>query len=128
MAPSATAAARPLVTVQSVEGDMAIDGAAEKKSPLTSRMPLLAEEQRVKAKIEKLEKKRKQPKIGVAVVITNQVVAQVDGSAWPQIKPMVALRKGNGEERICKVVSSRCLAEVEARFWISREGVTDVKD
>ena len=38
------------------------------------------------------------------------------------------LRKGRGEERICKVVSSPCLAEAEARFQISSEGVTDVKD
>ncbi|KAK2992575.1 hypothetical protein RJ640_009185 [Escallonia rubra] len=106
---------------------------------------------------------------GVAVVITNQVVAQVDGSALfagPQIKPIggnimahasttrstsaascfttrsfvsfethnalsidrLALRKGRGEERICKVISSPCLAEAEARFQISAEGVTDVKD
>ncbi|KZV25527.1 hypothetical protein F511_26677 [Dorcoceras hygrometricum] len=80
---------------------------------------------------------------GVAVVITNQVVAQVDGSAvfaGPQIKPIggnimahatttrLALRKGRAEERICKVVSSPCLAEAEARFQISPEGVTDVKD
>ncbi|KAK4486687.1 hypothetical protein RD792_006747 [Penstemon davidsonii] len=80
---------------------------------------------------------------GVAVVITNQVVAQVDGSAvfaGPQFKPIggnimahatttrLALRKGRGEERICKVVSSPCLAEAEARFQISVEGVTDAKD
>ncbi|KAJ0090811.1 hypothetical protein Patl1_13697 [Pistacia atlantica] len=80
---------------------------------------------------------------GVAVVITNQVVAQVDGSAifaGPQIKPIggnimahasttrLALRKGRGEERICKVISSPCLAEAEARFQISTDGVTDVKD
>ncbi|URE47738.1 DNA repair protein Rad51 [Musa troglodytarum] len=80
---------------------------------------------------------------GVAVVITNQVVAQVDGSAifaGPQIKPIggnimahasttrLALRKGRAEERICKVISSPCLAEAEARFQISSEGVTDVKD
>ncbi|CAI0448185.1 unnamed protein product, partial [Linum tenue] len=79
----------------------------------------------------------------VAVVITNQVVAQVDGSAMfagPQIKPIggnimahasttrLALRKGRGEERICKVISSPCLAEAEARFQISPEGVADVKD
>jgi DNA repair protein RAD51 len=114
------------------------------------------------------------------VVITNQVVAQVDGSAMfgPQIKPIggnimahasttrcvtfysyssnessismilasvlllfhfitltipllsirLALRKGRGEERICKVVSSPCLAEAEARFQIASEGVADVKD
>ncbi|KAF5962118.1 hypothetical protein HYC85_003327 [Camellia sinensis] len=80
---------------------------------------------------------------GVAVVITNQVVAQVDGSAifaGPQIKPIggnimahasttrLALRKIRGDERICKVISSPCLAEAEARFQISAEGVTDVKD
>ncbi|TVU50197.1 hypothetical protein EJB05_01559, partial [Eragrostis curvula] len=80
---------------------------------------------------------------GVAVVITNQVVAQVDGAAMfagPQIKPIggnimahasttrLFLRKGRGEERICKVVSSPCLAEAEARFQVSSEGVTDVKD
>ncbi|GFQ05303.1 DNA repair protein rad51 homolog [Phtheirospermum japonicum] len=80
---------------------------------------------------------------GVAVVITNQVVAQVDGSAFfarPQFKPIgsnimahapttrLALRRGRCEERICKVVSSPCLAEAEARFQIVVEGVTDVKD
>lgn len=104
----------------------------------------------------------------MAVVITNQVVAQVDGSAifaGPQIKPIggnimahasttrsiyiliffispliflkmtnstpiyrLALRKGRGEERICKVISSPCLAEAEARFQISAQGVADVKD
>ena len=105
------------------------------------------------------------------MVVTNQVVAQVDGSAifaGPQVKPIggniiahasttryypilplllskkflwklvwvlhypsycrLALRKGRGEERICKVVSSPCLAEQEARFQIAAEGVTDVKD
>ncbi|KAH0906989.1 hypothetical protein HID58_038816 [Brassica napus] len=80
---------------------------------------------------------------GVAVVITNQVVAQVDGSALfagPQFKPIggnimahatttrLAMRKGRGEERICKVISSPCLPEAEARFQISTEGVTDCKD
>ncbi|KAJ1418766.1 Rad51/DMC1/RadA [Sesbania bispinosa] len=80
---------------------------------------------------------------GVAVVLTNQVVSQVDGSAvfaGPQIKPIggnimahatttrLALRKGRGEERICKVISSPCLAEAEARFQICAEGISDVKD
>lgn len=79
----------------------------------------------------------------MAVVLTNQVVSQVDGSAMfagPQIKPIggnimahatttrLALRKGRGEERICKVISSPCLAEAEARFQILGEGVSDVKD
>jgi DNA repair protein RAD51 len=81
---------------------------------------------------------------GVAVVLTNQVVAQVDSGAamfsGPQVKPIggnimahasttrLSLRKGRGEERVCKVISSPCLAEQEARFQITLEGVTDVKD
>ncbi|KAI4335147.1 hypothetical protein L6164_013820 [Bauhinia variegata] len=80
---------------------------------------------------------------GVAVLITNQVVSQVDGSAvfaGPQIKPIggnimahatttrLAVRKGRGEERICKVISSPCLPEAEARFQIVAEGVADVQD
>lgn len=38
------------------------------------------------------------------------------------------MRKGRAEERICKVISSPCLPEAEARFQISPEGVTDCKD
>ena len=45
-----------------------------------------------------------------------------------QLSIRLALRKGRGEERICKVISSPCLAEAEARFQIASEGVADVKD
>jgi DNA repair protein RAD51 len=81
---------------------------------------------------------------GVAVVVTNQVVAQVDsGSSMfsgPQVKPIggnimahasttrLWLRKGRGEERVCKVLACPCVAEQEACFQIALEGVTDVKD
>lgn len=79
----------------------------------------------------------------VAVVISNQVVAQVDGAAMfagPQIKPIggnimahasttrLYFRKGRGEERICKVMCSPCLPEAEARFCIINDGVADCKD
>lgn len=49
-----------------------------------------------------------------------------DNQIWSACR--LALRKGRGEERICKVISSPCLAEAEARFQIAVEGVTDVKD
>merc|ERR1712226_1829370 len=80
---------------------------------------------------------------GVAVVITNQVVAQVDGSAMFQAnakKPIggnilahasttrLSLRKGRGEQRICKIYDSPCLAESEATFAINSDGVGDAKD
>ncbi|KAI9191938.1 hypothetical protein LWI28_015769 [Acer negundo] len=49
-------------------------------------------------------------------------------AASMMVETRLALRKGRGEERICKVISSPCLAEADARFQISTEGVTDVKD
>lgn len=82
---------------------------------------------------------------GVAVVITNQVVAQVDGavsmfaganSAKPIGGNIIAhasttrlmLRKGRAETRICKIYDSPNLPEAEAMFAITTEGINDVKD
>lgn len=71
---------------------------------------------------------------GIAVVITNQVVAQVDGGAAmfnPDPKKPIGgniiahasttrlyLRKGKGETRICKIYDSPCLPESETMFAI----------
>lgn len=80
---------------------------------------------------------------GVAVVITNQVVAQVDGGAMfagEQKKPIgghiiahasatrLSLRKGRAESRVCKVYESPCLPEAEAMFAITNDGIDDYKD
>lgn len=80
---------------------------------------------------------------GVAVVITNQVVAQVDGGAMFQAdakKPIggniiahasttrLSLRKGRGETRICKIYDSPCLPESEAMFAIQPDGIGDAKE
>jgi len=80
---------------------------------------------------------------GVAVVITNQVVACVDGAAsfaGPSSKPIggnimahssttrLSLRKGRGETRICKIYDSPNLAEAEAVFAITEQGISDAKD
>lgn len=81
---------------------------------------------------------------GVAVVITNQVVASVDGAmalfnADPK-KPIggnimahasatrLSLRKGRAENRICKIYDSPCLPEAEAVFSINADGIGDPKD
>ncbi|PJF17429.1 Rad51 recombination DNA repair [Paramicrosporidium saccamoebae] len=78
---------------------------------------------------------------GVAVVLSNQVVAQVDGAsamfnADPK-KPIggnimahssttrLYLRKGRGETRICKIYDSPCLPEAEAMFAILPDGIGD---
>lgn len=80
---------------------------------------------------------------GVAVVITNQVVAQVDGGAMFQADPKkpiggnimahasttrISLRKGRGEQRVAKIYDSPCLPEGEATFAINSDGVGDAKD
>lgn len=81
---------------------------------------------------------------GVAVVVSNQVVANVDGSAQmfqaDAKKPIgghimahasttrLSLRKGRGEQRIMKVYDSPCLPEAEATFGIYEDGIGDVRD
>ncbi|KAH6562003.1 hypothetical protein BASA62_009458 [Batrachochytrium salamandrivorans] len=81
---------------------------------------------------------------GVAVVLTNQVVAQVDGSAGmfnPDPKKPIGgnimahasttrlyLRKGRAETRICKIYDSPCLPEAEAVFAINADGIGDAKE
>ncbi|XP_047486964.1 DNA repair protein RAD51 homolog A-like [Penaeus chinensis] len=80
---------------------------------------------------------------GVAIVITNQVVAQVDGAAMFAADPKkpiggnimahasttrLYLRKGRGETRICKIYDSPCLPEAEAMFGIYADGIGDAKD
>ncbi|XP_060533244.1 DNA repair protein RAD51 homolog 1 [Cylas formicarius] len=80
---------------------------------------------------------------GVAVVITNQVVAQVDGAAMFNADPKkpiggnimahasttrLYLRKGRGETRMCKIYDSPCLPEAEAMFAINPDGIGDAKE
>jgi DNA repair protein RAD51 len=80
---------------------------------------------------------------GVAVVVTNQVVANVEGGQMYQAdskKPIgghimahasttrLSLRKGRGEQRIMKVYDSPCLPEAEAIFGIYEDGVADARE
>jgi DNA repair protein RAD51 len=80
---------------------------------------------------------------GVAVIITNQVVASVDNGPFAggeTKKPIgghiiahasttrLSLRKGRGESRILKVIDSPMIAEGEAIFAITNDGVDDYKD
>mmetsp|Transcript_12758 Transcript_12758/g.14002 ORF Transcript_12758/g.14002 Transcript_12758/m.14002 type:complete len:338 (+) Transcript_12758:129-1142(+) len=80
---------------------------------------------------------------GVAVVFTNQVVAQVDGASMftaDAKKPIgghiiahasttrLSLRKGRAESRVCKIYDSPCLPEAEAVYAICEGGIDDFKD
>ncbi len=80
---------------------------------------------------------------GVAVVITNQVVANVDSNAMfnaDSKKPIgghiiahasttrLYLKKGKAENRNCVVYGSPNLPESEATFSINSDGIGDAKD
>ncbi len=81
---------------------------------------------------------------GVAVVVTNQVVAaNLDGGsmfAGPSVKPIggnimahasttrLWFKKGRGENRVVKIMCSPSLAEQDANFGIGPQGVCDAKD
>lgn len=80
---------------------------------------------------------------GIAVVITNQVVAQVDGGMMFNPDPKkpiggniiahssttrLSFKKGKGEQRICKIYDSPCLPESETVFAIYEDGIGDPKD
>src|SRR6202012_4438480 len=79
---------------------------------------------------------------GIAVVITNQVVAQVDGGPSAMFNPdpkkpiggniiahasttRLSLKKGRGETRICKIYDSPCLPESDTLFAIFDRGIGD---
>ncbi|ETN46908.1 DNA repair protein rhp51 [Cyphellophora europaea CBS 101466] len=79
---------------------------------------------------------------GVAVIITNQVVAQVDGGPSAMFNPdpkkpiggniiahasttRLSLKKGRGETRICKIYDSPCLPEGDTLFAIYEHGIDD---
>ncbi|KAK5055403.1 RecA recombinase Rhp51 [Exophiala bonariae] len=79
---------------------------------------------------------------GIAVVITNQVVAQVDGGPSAMFNPdpkkpiggniiahasttRLSLKKGRAETRICKIYDSPCLPESDTLFAIYEHGIGD---
>ncbi|KAJ9429070.1 Rad51-domain-containing protein [Fusarium oxysporum] len=69
---------------------------------------------------------------GIAVVITNQVVAQVDGGPTyggniiaHASTTRISLKKGRGETRIAKIYDSPCLPESDTLFAIGEEGIGD---
>lgn len=76
------------------------------------------------------------------MVITNQVVADVGGGMFqgdPQ-KPIggnvmahssttrLQLRKGRGDNRICKMYESPCLAESDVMVSLNGDGIRDAKE
>jgi len=79
---------------------------------------------------------------GVAVVITNQVVATVDGAMFQADakKPIggnimahasttrLKFRKGKENQRVCQIYDSPSLPETEATFCIGTDGISDPKD
>ena len=85
---------------------------------------------------------RMSAEFGIAVVLTNQVVANPDGMSFAKdaTKPIggniiahashtrLQLKKARGENRVCKVSDSPSIAESEASFSVGPAGVEDAKE
>lgn len=79
---------------------------------------------------------------GVAVFLTNQVVANPDGMSFAKdsTKPIggniiahacttrLRLRKGRGDNRICTVFDSPTLAEADCQFAVGAQGICDATE
>jgi len=79
---------------------------------------------------------------GLAIVMTNQVVANPDGMSFAKdsTKPIggniiahashtrLRLRKGRGANRVCQVFDSPSIPESEAQFSLGAAGVDDPVD
>jgi len=79
---------------------------------------------------------------GIAVLMTNQVVANPDGMSFSKdnTKPIggniiahasttrLKLKKGRGDNRVCQIYDSPTLPESEAAFSISADGIQNAKD
>lgn len=111
------------------------------RTDFTGRGELAARQQHMGQFLRALQ--RIADEFGCAVVITNQVVAQVDGGAMFVADPKkpvggniiahasqtrLSLRKARGENRICKIYDSPNLPEAEATFSISEGGIVDATD
>jgi DNA repair protein RAD51 len=108
------------------------------RTDYTGRGELAPRQQHMARFLRKLQ--RLADEFGIAVVITNQVIAQVDGSSCyisdPK-KPMggnviahasqtrLYLRKGKGNNRICRIYDSPNLPSSECIFSISEAGIGD---
>jgi len=112
------------------------------RTDYTGRGELAARQQKLAQFLRRLQ--RLSDEFGCAVVITNQVVAKVDGGPaamfGPQLTPIggniiahasttrLFFKKGRGENRSCKVYDSPSLPEGDATFAIGAEGITDASD
>ncbi|MEW5299067.1 MAG: hypothetical protein WDW36_002116 [Sanguina aurantia] len=107
----------------------------------TGRGELADRQQKLNQMLSKLKKIAEE--FNVAVVYTNQVMSDPSGGAMFVADPKKAvgghvmahasttrlsLRKGKAEQRLIKVIQSPCLAEAEASFIITADGVRDYKD
>ena len=108
------------------------------RTDYTGRGELAPRQQHMARFLRKLQ--RLADEFGIAVVITNQVIAQVDGTSCyvsdPK-KPMggnviahasqtrLYLRKGKGNNRICRIYDSPNLPSSECIFSISEAGIGD---
>jgi RecA/RadA recombinase len=76
----------------------------------------------------------------IAIIYSNQVMADPGASAMfgPVVKPVgghilahastvrIWMKKGKGEQRICKLIDHPCMPEAECQIQLTSNGIEDV--
>ena len=122
-----------LLIIDSIMHPFRVDYAG--RGELSERQQVLG---RFLSKVQKISEQ-----FNVAVFITNQVMADPGGGMSYVVDPKkpigghilahasttrLFLRKGKGEQRVCKIWDSPCIGEGEAIFQLSDGGLIDPSD
>ena len=122
-----------LLIVDSIMAPFRVDYSG--RGELSERQQVLG---RVLSRLQKISEQ-----FNVAVFITNQVMADPGGGMTYAVDPKkpiggnilahasttrLFLRKGKGEQRVCKIFDSPTIPESECLYQLSEGGITDATD
>jgi meiotic recombination protein DMC1 len=122
-----------LMIIDSIMGPFRVDYSG--RGELSERQQVLG---RMLSKIQKISEQ-----FNIAIFLTNQVMADPGGGMTYAVDPKkpvggnilahaattrLYLRKGKGEQRVCKIIDSPVLPESECIFQISTVGITNAEE
>ncbi|CAK4733405.1 unnamed protein product [Aphanomyces euteiches] len=110
------------------------------RTDFSGRGELSERQQRLNVHLQRLVKHAEE--FNIAVLVVNQVMADPGANAMfgPVIKPVgghvishachtrVLMKKGRGDNRICKVIDSPCMPEAECTIMLAPGGVCDADE
>ncbi|OQS04890.1 DNA repair and recombination protein radA [Thraustotheca clavata] len=110
------------------------------RTDFSGRGELSERQQRLNVHLQRLVKHAEE--FNIAVLVVNQVMADPGANAMfgPVLKPVgghvishachtrILMKKGRGDNRICKVIDSPCMPEAECTIQLTAGGISDVDE